>query len=215
MLTIAWIPLLQNSVHFLDIWEREPNLPIDIEFGVRTPDLIVTSTKSYVEKLQKRLAWVFRKAQEVNEKENKRNKENYDRKVKCSKLEIGNKVLVRKKAFKGKHKIQDKWEDSINEVINQPIEKFPVFTVQHEGSKKLKTLHRNTLFPLGQELQCEDESHSVQVSEPMENHVYTEIDSDQEELDIEEEQEFKGPITRVRTRILEQANALMAQYFVT
>ena len=52
---------------------REPNLPIDIEFGVRTPDLIATSTQNYVEKLEKRLAWAFKKAQEVNEKEKKRN----------------------------------------------------------------------------------------------------------------------------------------------
>ena len=60
---------------------RELNLPIDIEFGVRTPDLIATSTQNYVEKLKKRLAWAFKKAQEVNEKEKKRNKRNYDKKV--------------------------------------------------------------------------------------------------------------------------------------
>ena len=30
---------------------REPNLPIDIEFGLRTPDLVATSTRNYVEKL--------------------------------------------------------------------------------------------------------------------------------------------------------------------
>ena len=30
---------------------REPNLPIDIEFRVRTPDLVATSTRNYVEKL--------------------------------------------------------------------------------------------------------------------------------------------------------------------
>ena len=30
---------------------RELNLPIDIEFGVRTPDLVATSTRNYVEKL--------------------------------------------------------------------------------------------------------------------------------------------------------------------
>ena len=42
------------SPHYL-MFGREPNLPIDIEFGVRTPDLVATSTKNYVEKLQKRL----------------------------------------------------------------------------------------------------------------------------------------------------------------
>ena len=51
---------------------REPNLPIDIEFGVRTPDLNATSTQNYVEKLEKRLAWAFKK----DEQEKKRKKRN-------------------------------------------------------------------------------------------------------------------------------------------
>ena len=137
---------------------REPNLPIDIEFGVRTPDLVATSTKNYVEKLRRRLAWAFKKAQEVNEKERKRNKRNYDRKVRCSKIEKGDKVLVRQKAFKGKHKIQDKWEEDVYIVTSQPIQSCPVFKVQNERSGKTRTLHRNMLFPLRQELQCEDVS---------------------------------------------------------
>ena len=50
----------------------------------------------------------FKKAQEVNHRENKRNKNNYEKKVRCSKLEIRDKVLVRQEAFKKKQKIQDK-----------------------------------------------------------------------------------------------------------
>ena len=70
---------------------------MDIEFGVRTPDPVATSSNSYVEKLQKRLAWAFKKAQEVNNKEKKRNKKNYDRKERCSKIQMEDKVLVRQK----------------------------------------------------------------------------------------------------------------------
>ena len=77
----------KDSLYYL-MFGREPNLPIDIEFGVRTPDLFATSTQNYVEKLEKRLAWAFKKAQQVNEKEKKRNKKNYDKNVRCSKLEI-------------------------------------------------------------------------------------------------------------------------------
>ena len=200
---------------FYLMFGREPSLPTDIEFGVRTPVLIATSTKSCLEKLQKRLAWAFRKTQEVNEKENKRNKNSYDRKVKYSKLEIRDKVLLRQKAFKGKHKIQDKWEDGIYEVISQPIKFFPVFTVQHGGTKKLKTLHRNMLFPLGQELQCEDKSHKVQISGPLQNHVNTEMDSDEEGSINDEAQECKGPVTRAKTKGLAQAKMLMARDFDT
>ena len=57
------------------LFGREPNLPIDIEFGIRTPDLIATSTKSYVEKLQKRLAWAFRKTKEVTKKRRRETRE--------------------------------------------------------------------------------------------------------------------------------------------
>ena len=71
------------------------------------------------------------------------------------------------------------------------------------------------LFPLGQELQCEDESHKVQISSPVENYVNTEVDSDEEESNIEEKQEYEGPVTRARTKALAQANMLMSQYFDT
>ena len=136
------------SPHYL-MFGREPNLPIDIEFGVRTPDLVATSTKNYVEKLQKRLAWAYKKAQEVNHKENKRNKRIHDKKVRCTKLEVGDKVLVRQKVFKKKHKIQDKWKEDVYVVVAQPNSNFPVFIVLNERSKKSRTLHRNMLFPLG------------------------------------------------------------------
>ena len=60
---------------------REPNLPIDIKFRVRTPDFFANSTQNYVKKLEKRLAWTFKKAKQFNEQEKKRNKRNYDKKM--------------------------------------------------------------------------------------------------------------------------------------
>ena len=200
------------SPHYL-MFGREPNLPIDIKFGVRTPDLVATSTKNYVEKLQRRLALTYKKAQKVNHKESKRNKRIYDRKVRCTKLEVGDKVLVRQKAFKKRHKIQDKWEEDVYIVVAQPTDNFPVFIFLNERSQKSKTLHRNMLFPLGQELQLEDISQRAEVSDPEIETQNTEEDSGWKDPEVEEKQVYKGPVTRARAKALEQANALMVHYF--
>ena len=67
----------------------------------------------------------------------------------CAKLKVGDKVLLRHTAFKGKHKIQDRWEYIIYEVIEQPVGKMPVFKVKPiEGDGKMKVVHRNLLLPL-------------------------------------------------------------------
>ena len=117
---------------------------------------------------------------------------------------------MRQKAFKRKHRIQDKWEEDIYKVIAQLIEDFPVFIVQNKKSKKSKALHRNMLFPLGQELQCEDIGQKVEISDTIRKQENTEEESEEIESDIEEKQEYEGPVTRVRTKALEQANILIA-----
>ena len=62
---------------------------------------------------------------------------------------VGDKILLKCTAFKGKHKIQDRWENTIYEVTEQPLGKIPVFKIQsREGDDKMKVLHRNVLLPL-------------------------------------------------------------------
>ena len=62
---------------------------------------------------------------------------------------VGDKVLLRCTAFKSKHKIQDQWENTIYEVVEQPLGKIPVFKIQSmEGDDKVKIVHRNLLPPL-------------------------------------------------------------------
>ena len=43
---------------------------------------------------------------------------------------VGDKVLLRHTAFKGKHKIQDHWEHTIYEVVEQLFGKIPVFKIK-------------------------------------------------------------------------------------
>ena len=64
-------------------------------------------------------------------------------------MKVGDKVLLKCTGFKGKHKIQDRWESTIYEVIEQPIGKMPVFKIKAtEGDDKTKVVHRNLLLPL-------------------------------------------------------------------
>ena len=49
------------------------------------------------------------------------NKQHCHCKVRCAQLKVGHKVLLKHTAFKGKHKIQDRWEKTIYEVTEQPL----------------------------------------------------------------------------------------------
>ena len=46
---------------------------------------------------------------------------------------IGDQVLLRHTACKGKHKIQDHWEETIYEIVDQPFENIPVFKIKPWG----------------------------------------------------------------------------------
>lgn len=79
----------------------------------------------------------------------KSQKGNYDKKVFGKTISIGDKVLVRNVAFKTKHKLADKWQDTEYEVISQPNPDLPVFVVKSLDDRGVsRTLHRNMLLPL-------------------------------------------------------------------
>ena len=63
-------------------------------------------------------------------------------------LDIGDLVLVKKTACKGKHKIQDRWESAEYQVIEQPTPGIPVYKVKCIAGGKTRVLHCNLLLPL-------------------------------------------------------------------
>ena len=89
------------------LYGRHPLLPIDIDFGVMTPDLSETVILKYVKELQRKLEYAFRKAAAFSKKEAQRSNRCYDIFAKSSKLEPGDLGLVRKKGFQKKRKIAD------------------------------------------------------------------------------------------------------------
>ena len=56
-------------------------------------------------------------------------------------------VVPRQKSFRGKAKIQDRWDSTLYEVIEIPYPDMPVFKIRPQGDPEAKPriLHRNLL----------------------------------------------------------------------
>ena len=77
-------------------------------------------------------------------------------------LDIGDLVLVKKTAWKGKHKIQDRWESDEYQVIGQPTPGIPVYKVKCIAGGRTMVLHHNLLLPLqGRLRQAEEQGGKV------------------------------------------------------
>ena len=102
----------------------------------------------------------------MSQKQAQKYKSSYDRKIKGSQLKENDIVLVKRVAWKGRHKIQNKWEPSEYVVIEQPNLKVPVYKVKSLEDEKVRVLHRNMLLPLGIKFLPEDESDQDSEEEP-------------------------------------------------
>ena len=138
----------------------------------------------------------------------------FDWKIRCSKLEPGDYVLVCKKGFTGKHKIRDRWELHSYWVISKHEVDIPVFLVESCGKDgKQKVLHRNMLFPLNNKIESDHKQISDEIVEFIEqtDSQLSVEDSDRESL--EEEPTYQGPMTQSHMQALMKANLVMMIHF--
>ena len=56
--------------------------------------------------------------------------------------------MVKQTAWKGRQKIQDRWEDEEYQVVDQPTPSVPVYAVKSIAGGRPRVLHRNLLLPL-------------------------------------------------------------------
>jgi hypothetical protein len=109
---------------------RKPKLPIDSLFEQASCDITNKSVDTYIQDLRKRMQITQDIVKEVTEKAGHRQKTHYDKKAKASKINVGDKVLVKILAFgDGKHKSSDRNEKEIYTVIKQPSPDIPVYEV--------------------------------------------------------------------------------------
>ena len=159
-------PSTTYSPYFL-IFGRQPRLPIDFEMGLPVDVLGDSCSKTrYVHKLKQRLNFDYKKAKEMFQNQAQKYKSSYDKKVKGSQLQVNDIVLVKRVAWKGIHKIQNKWEPSEYIVIEQPNLNVPVYRVKFLEDNTIRVLHRNMLLPLGIKFIPEEESDQDSEGEP-------------------------------------------------
>ena len=131
------------------LFGREPRLPTAVEFGLKRGNQQVPPSRSkYVTQLRRRLRFAHKKAKQEAGRQQARHKGLFDKRCKGAELDIGDLVLVRKTAWKGKHKIQDRWESNEYQVIGQPNSGIPVYKVESVAGGRTRVLHRNQLLPL-------------------------------------------------------------------
>ena len=92
------------------------------------------------------------------QKQQARHRGLYNLRCRGATLSVGDLVLVKQTAWKGRHKIQDRWEDREYQVVDQPTPGIPVYTVRSLTGGQTKILHRNLLLPLQGRLRQEGET---------------------------------------------------------
>ena len=126
------------------------------------------SKSTYVTQLRRRLRFAHKKAKQVADKQQARHKEIYDRMCRGAALDIGDLVLVKKTAWKGKHKIQDRWESDEYQVIEQPTPGIPVYKVKCIAGGRTRVLHCNLLLPLQGRLRQSEGQVGIDIPDPEE-----------------------------------------------
>lgn len=136
---------------FFLMFGRHARLPVDVAMRVEPEEMQrqIATTTAYAKDLKGRLEEAYRIASQEGRKSTERHKELYDKKIRGGTVEVGDRVLVRKVGFKTRHKLANRWEDEVHEVVDHPDKEVPVFIVKGEGKHgKRRTLHRNMLLPV-------------------------------------------------------------------
>jgi hypothetical protein len=133
------------------LFGRGPRLAVDVRFGTKKNSGTTWEPHSvFLAKTKKRMEWAFRQSEAWHKRRGERAKKNYDRRSKGVRLKEGDVVLVKRSAFDGRHKLQDRWQAPKYVVTEVPWKDGPVYKIKRvDGEGKEQTLHRNKLLPLG------------------------------------------------------------------
>ena len=112
-------PATGFSPYYL-MYGRQPCLLEDVALGLAPQTMTAPDMTKFIQKMSKHAKWAPKKAEAFQAKEAEHHKCNYDKCSRAVSLGVGDMVLVCVTAFKGHHKIQDRWEN--REYV---VEKWP------------------------------------------------------------------------------------------
>ena len=128
---------------------RQPRLAIDVVLGLVSQGKTLEYV-DYVEELKCSLDRAYGLANERIQKNQERQKCSYDARARGAVVQIGDRVLCKYLAFKGRQKLANRWEEEPYTVIEQPNPEIPVYVIAKETNLSVtRTLHRNNLLPIG------------------------------------------------------------------
>ncbi len=137
-------PSTGESPFFL-MFGREARLPVDFLLG-RVQEPVGGTVNNWVRDHQTRLHMAFEGVRNRLKEGAQRRKENHDQSVRSEPLAVGQSVLLKEFGWKGRHKIQDKWNPVVHRVLKAPHGNGAVYTVAPEGDLAMvKRVHRTLL----------------------------------------------------------------------
>ena len=130
------------------LFGRHPRLPLDLLLNLKQPSS-TTSYPKYVAEWKNAMEEAYRIASKAAHTRAAQGKQQYDKKVRSSVLEPGDRVLVKHLTpCWGPGKLRSYWEQQVYKVISRMGADSPVYKVEPEGKKgKARILHRNLLLP--------------------------------------------------------------------
>ncbi|KAJ8381031.1 hypothetical protein SKAU_G00018090 [Synaphobranchus kaupii] len=125
---------------------RVPRLPIDVMFKQVLRDPVVVDHGSYVKTLMSHLHEAASIAQKHTVKEQRKQAKGYNKRVKGSYLNIGNRVLLANKGERGKKKLADKWEGTVYTVKDRNSQTH-IYKLEDDKGRT-KVVHRNLILDI-------------------------------------------------------------------
>lgn len=130
---------------FYLMFGRVPRLPVDVLFSTVFHDSAVMSYDKYVACLAVDLKEAMEVAQAHAGKEQRRHAQLYNRKVKGSTIDVGDRVLMANRRDRGKNKLADRWDSTIYTVMDMN-KGTHTFRIRDTVSGQEKVIHRNLLM---------------------------------------------------------------------